>query len=249
MIRLMGQGRLPPGHVRWPGGKGGLDNDIRPPRPLKVTIRWTTVYNTDYEDPRSKAAWQARDHEAALKKRADAINAKAEEVRTRLGIITETDTADKNEEAWMMIEAGGVSSTAEAEQAEANRAAKADKAKAEEDAAAAASSSSGSKAKAEEDAAATAGSSSGSKNRHGGMPTSNSTVRKRRRGNYVYPTDESRAAKYAAKSREKEEAEREEAQAAGAGAKAEYKDDAMDDAGAIDDKTGTAARAGAKAED
>ena len=81
------------------------------------------------------------------------------------------------------------------------------------------------------------------------MPTSNSTVRKRRRGNYVYPTDESWAARYAANSREKEEAEREEAQAAGAGAKAEYKDDAMDDAGAIDDKTGTAARAGAKAED
>ena len=119
-----------------------MDNDIRPPRPLKVTIRGTTVYNTDYEDPRSKAAWQARDHEAALKSRADAINAKAEEVKTRLGIITEIDTADENEEAWMMIEAGGVSSTAEAEQAEANRAAKAAKAKAEEDAAAAASSSS-----------------------------------------------------------------------------------------------------------
>ena len=64
------------------------------------------------------------------------------------------------------------------------------------------------------------------------MPVSNSTVRKRRRGNFVIPTDETRAAKKAAKAEEKERAAK--AEGAGEEAKAGAEDEKMEEAGADD---------------
>ena len=66
------------------------------------------------------------------------------------------------------------------------------------------------------------------------MPDSNSTVRKRRRGNFVIPTDESRAAKKSAEAAKAEE-EKKKAEAAKAEeekkhAKAEEEDEEMEEA-------------------
>ena len=60
------------------------------------------------------------------------------------------------------------------------------------------------------------------------MPVSNSTIRKRRRGNFIIPTEETRAAKKAAIAEEKERAAK--AEEANERAKADAEDEKMEEA-------------------